>query len=198
MDQNTPLDAQDRTAHRAENAEYGIAARQKFIAHSTELATLLVEDARTAITTQAPAKLQNHAANVETLFRGVRLSDKLVAPPTPEPAPRPARPTSTYQGINTQHPDNTGHLDGLDQPTNSIKSITANTSSNRAIPPTASASSSSAAKTTSAKPRQPVPLQTVPHRGPRPRLPRRLRDLRRPPAPRPQKRPRHPPRRRAE
>ncbi len=119
MDQNTPLDAQDRTAHRAENAEYGIAARQKFIALSTELATLLVEDARTAITTQAPAKLQNHAANVETLFRGVRravrLSDKLVAPPTPEPAPRAARPTSTYQGINTQHPDNTDHLDGLGQ-----------------------------------------------------------------------------------
>ncbi len=115
MDQNTPLDAQDRTAHRAENAEYGIAARQKFIDLSTELATLLVEHARTAITTAAPAKLQNHTANVETLFRGVRLSDKLLAPPTPEPAPRAARPTSTYRGINTQHLDNTDHLDRLDQ-----------------------------------------------------------------------------------
>ncbi len=61
-----------RECRRAELADYNIAALPKLTDRSIELATLIVETARSAATTETPARSKHPAKDVDVPFRGVR------------------------------------------------------------------------------------------------------------------------------
>jgi hypothetical protein len=97
MSDHPPPDVPDIAALRAANTTYGLEVLRKFIELSTELATLLVEEARqTAAGAEAPPASKatpraGHATDFNLLFRGVRravlLTQKLLAEPEPPRAP---------------------------------------------------------------------------------------------------------------
>jgi hypothetical protein len=57
-----------RECRRAENADYNIAALRKLTDRSIERATLIVETARSAATTEMPALSKHPAKDVDVLF----------------------------------------------------------------------------------------------------------------------------------
>jgi len=61
-----------RECRRAENADYNIAALRKLTDLSIELATLIVETARSAATTETPAISKTPRQRRRRPFRGVR------------------------------------------------------------------------------------------------------------------------------